>query len=57
MFNVVHKNVRGGSNDKYPVGDFQKKIPSNDFHENDFWFLWFKMVVFYVSRCGTVSIS
>ena len=25
MFNVVHKNVRGGSNDKYPVGDFQKK--------------------------------
>ena len=25
MFNVVHKNVRGGSNDKHPVGDFQKK--------------------------------
>ena len=35
MFNVVHKNVRGGSNDKYPVGDFQK-IPLNDFHENDY---------------------
>ena len=25
MFNVVHKNVRGGSNYKYPVGVFQKK--------------------------------
>ena len=34
---------------------FFKKMTSNDFHENDYWFLWFKMVVFDVSTWDMVS--